>query len=91
MSKGQDSKKATKKKPAKTMKEKRKEKKEKKTNKIQLQFSGQKVLSPKKKQKKFIGKEVFKLKFSVDIKTKSIACYYLYPVTQFQHPCQQSY
>ena len=51
MSKGQDSKKATKKKPAKTMKEKRKEKKEKKTNKIQLQFSGQKVLSPKKSRK----------------------------------------
>ena len=36
MSKGQDSKKAIKKKPAKTMKEKRKEKKEKKANKTQV-------------------------------------------------------
>ncbi len=46
MSKGQNSKKATKKKPEKTMKEKRKEKKEKKANKTQVQFPGQRVLSP---------------------------------------------
>ena len=45
MAKGQDSKKAVKKKSEKTMKEKRKEKKEKKANKIQAYVPSVRMLS----------------------------------------------